>query len=85
MNIGESMRRTPHVQTAQDKERIAKWGYSSSSSYDYVSSNILCFRVYGTDIYGGKGVKLTETSRKPLTAFFRRRDRTGETGKPAIT
>ena len=34
-----------------------------------MSSNILCFRVYGTDVYGGKGVKLTETSRKPLTAF----------------
>lgn len=69
VNIGESMRRTPHVQTAQDKEHIAKWGYSSSSSYDYVSSNILCFRVYGTDVCGGNGAKLTETSRKPLTAF----------------
>lgn len=40
-----------------------------SGSYDYVASNILCFRVYGTDVYGRSGVKLTENSRKPLTAF----------------
>lgn len=63
------MRRIPHVQTAADREQIAKWGYSWSNRSDYVASNMLCFRVYGTAVHGGGGVKLTENSRKPLTEF----------------
>lgn len=70
VNIGELQQRIPHVLTQKELDDHKRWGHSWAPRYDYVTTDMLCFRIYGGPGYGS--MKLAETPTKPLLRYVDR-------------
>ncbi len=70
VNIGELQQRIPHVMTQKELDDQKRWGHSWAPRYDYGTTDMLCFRIYGGPGYGS--IKLAETPSKPLLRYVDR-------------